>query len=285
MLAAVSLAGQSLTVRLSTQSYSVTTVVGTMFVVNLALLGPVVGAVYYPQLGLTPTSVGAFAIGGILGSLLARFYLFVGIERLGASRTEPLKSLFPLVALVAAVVLLGETLSATLVFGTILLLAGVVGVTWESRNNPGTVSGRALWIAMAFPLSAAVLLGIDPVFTRIGLAEGTPPLVGTTVRVGAAAGGFLLYLGWRRLRGTQLEAFALNRWILAASLCNTLYLVAYLIALGMAPISVVAPILGATPLIVVLGGAILTPDIERVTPKLVASVVVVVLGVVLVVSG
>jgi drug/metabolite transporter (DMT)-like permease len=256
-----------------------------MFTVNLALLVPVVGTIYYPQFGLTPTSVGAFAVGGILGSLLARFYLFVGIERLGASRTEPLKSLFPLVALVAAVVLLGETLSARLVVGTLVLLAGVVGVTWESRNNAGTLSGRALWIAMGFPLAAAVLLGIDPVFTRIGLSEGTPPLVGTTVRVAAAAGGFLVYLGWKRFRGTQLEAFALNRWILAASLCNTLYLAAYLIALGLAPISVVAPILGATPLIVVLGGAVLTPGLERVTPKLVVSVVVVVVGVILVVSG
>lgn len=102
MLAAVSLAGQSLTVRLSARSYSVTTVVGTMFTVNLVLLVLAAGSIYYPQFGLPPRSVVAFAAGGILGSLLARFYLFVGIDRLGASRAEPLKSLFPLVAVAAA---------------------------------------------------------------------------------------------------------------------------------------------------------------------------------------
>ncbi|WP_226010111.1 EamA family transporter [Halomicrobium salinisoli] len=284
-LAAVALAVQSLAVRLGTRTRTVTDVVAVIFAINLAVLVPATAVVYGGDLGLTPTATAAFAAGGILGSLLARYALFVGIERLGASRAEPLKSTFPLVAVIGAVVWLRESLTPSLVAGVALLVGGAVAVSWDARASSATAAGRRALADLRFPLAAALLLGIDPVFTAVGLGAGTPSVVGVTVRVLAAAAAFGLYLAWRRLRGGRRLRVGRNRWLVLAGLANTLYLGAYLAALDRAPVSVVAPILGASPLLVLVGSALFVQSEERVTPRLGAAVAVLVAGVVLVLRG
>jgi drug/metabolite transporter (DMT)-like permease len=285
ILAALGLAVQSLSVRLSTKDQSVTEVVAFMFVVNALVLVPVTAIVYYPAYGITVASLVAFAIAGVLGSLLARVCLFTGIHRLGASRAEPLKSIFPLVAVLSAVVVLGEAMSVALLVGIVLLVGGAVGVSLDARQSPVTATGRRVWIDLSYPLAAAVLLGADPVFTKLGLAEGTPALVGLTIRVLAAAGGFGVYLLWRRTRQHDALSIHPTRWLLLASLANTVYLGAYLAALARAPVSVVTPILGASPLLVLSASAAFVQGEERVTLRLALAVLVLVVGVVLVLVG
>lgn len=260
-----------------------TTVVAAMFVVNLLVLVPVAVTVAHPDYGVTGRAVLAFAAAGILGSLLARVCYFVGIARLGASRTEPLKALFPVVAVGAAVLTLGEDLSGLLLAGVALILAGGVAVVIEARGSPATATGRRLWLDAAFPLSAAVFLGIDPVFTAVGLAEGTPAIVGVTIRVAAATAGFGCYLAWRDRRSGRWVDW--NRWLLVAALANTGYLLAYYAALALAPVSVVTPVLGTSTLLVVLGAALFLQDDERVTWTLAGACLLVVSGVLLVVQA
>ncbi|MFC7248823.1 EamA family transporter [Halomicroarcula sp. GCM10025324] len=285
VLAAVALAAQSLAVRRSTASHSVSDVVAGVFLVNLVVLVPLSVASYRPPYGLTPRSLAALAIGGLLGSLLARAALFVGIERLGASRAEALKSTFPLVAVVAAVVALGEGITPTVAAGVVLLVAGAAAVSWDARASPVTASGREVWTHVGFPLAAAVCLGVDPVFTKVGLAGETPALVGATVRVLAAACGFGLYLGWRRVRHDASWPSRPGRWTVVVGIANTTYLSAYLWALSREPVNVVAPILGASPLLVLLGSALFARDDEQLTARLGIAVAVLVAGVVLIVSG
>ncbi|MFC6974654.1 EamA family transporter [Halomicroarcula sp. GCM10025709] len=143
VLAAVALAAQSLAVRVSTRTRSLTDLVAGVFAVNLLVLLPVTAVVYGPPYGLTARSVVAFAVGGLLGSLLARVALFVGIQRLGASRAEPLKSTFPLVAVLGAVLLLDEPLTTTLAVGVVLLVGGAVAVSWDTRASPSLPRGDA----------------------------------------------------------------------------------------------------------------------------------------------
>lgn len=285
VVATTAVAAQSLLVRVSTKKFAVVDVIAVMFLVNLLVLLPVTVVWYYPAFGLTPTALLAFAIAGLLGSLLARLCLFVGIARLGASRAEPLKSTFPLVAVVGAVVVLNEQLTLALLAGTTLLIGGAIAVSWESHRSPATATGRRVWLDIGFPLAGALFLGIDPVFTKIGFAEGTPALVAVTVRVLAATAGFGLYLLWHRLGSGRQLSIRPNRWLVLAGVVNTVYLVSYLAALARIPVSVVTPILGASPLLVLVGAAIFIQHEERVTARLALAVVVVVVGVVLVLSG
>lgn len=287
LVAALALAVQSLTVRLGTRTHRVAEVVAVIFVVNLLILVPVAGVVAYPQYALTPTAVVAFGIAGVLGSLVARVCYFVGIARLGASRAEPLKALFPVFAVGVAVLVLDEQVTPLLVGGVALLVVGGLGVATEARASPVTATGRQFWLDLGFPLTAAVLLGVDPVITKFGLAEGTPALVGLVVRMTAAAAGFGAYVAWRRVR-TRDEwslALELNRWLLVASVANTVYLLAYYAALARAPVSVVTPLLGVSTLFVVAGAGLFLQRDERVTWRLGGAALVIMCGAVLVVRA
>ncbi len=284
-LASLGLAVQSLAVRVGTREHTVSTVVAVIFAVNLLVFVPLSAVLAYPDYGLTPPSVVAFAIAGLLGSLVARFAYFVGIARLGASRTEPLKALFPVVAVGMAVVVLGEVPSAGHLAGIVLVLGGGIGVVLEARDSPTTPTGRRLWLDLCFPLGAAVLLGIDPIFTKLGLAAGTPAVVGVTVRIAAGAVGFACYLVWRRLRTGGFPSVGFDRWLVVASLANTVYLLAYYAALVRTPVAVVTPVLGTSTLLVVAGAAAFLQSEERVTRRLIAAAVVVMVGVGLVVQG
>lgn len=80
-----------------------------------------------------------------------------------------------------------------------------------------------------------------------------------TVRIAAAATGFTLYTAWRNGRdgtGGILPSVVLNRWLVAASLANTVYLLAYYAALVRTPVSVVTPVLGSSTVLVVAGAAL-----------------------------
>jgi hypothetical protein len=64
-------------------------VVSAIFVGNLLVLVPVTALVHGTNPGLTPAALAAFGVAGLLGSLLARIALFVGIDRLGPGRQLP----------------------------------------------------------------------------------------------------------------------------------------------------------------------------------------------------
>ncbi|QLH81575.1 DMT family transporter [Halosimplex pelagicum] len=285
VLAAAAFAAQSLAVRVGTRTHTVSAVIAVVFGVNLLVLVPVAGVAAYPDYGLTPRAAGAFAVAGLLGSLLARVFYFVGIERLGASRAEPLRALVPLFALGLAVAFLGEAVTPVLLAGVALLVAGGAVVAVDSRAAPVTDTGRALWVALAFPVTAALCLGIDPVFTKVGFAEGTPALVAVTVRVFAATAGFGLYLAWRALREGRAVSVGVDRWLVGAGVANTVYLLAYYQALARTPVTVVTPLLSASTLFVVAGAALFLRGDEHVTRRTAAAALLVVVGVVLVVGG
>ena len=79
-----------------------------------------------------------------------------------------------------------------------------------------------------------------------------------------------------RRAGTSIE---LNRWLVAASLANTIYLLTYYAALVRAPVSLVTPILGSSTVLVVAGAAAFLQDDEAVTWRLAGAAVVVALGI------
>lgn len=285
VLAATGLAVQGLAVRLGTADRPVVDVLTVVFGVNLLVLLPAAAVAGPPGGRLTPVALAAFAVAGVLGSLLGRACYFVGIARLGASRAEPLRALFPLFALAAAVFVLDETVTPRLLGGVVLLVVGGAVVASEARGSPATAGGRQLWIDLSFPLAAAVLYGIDPVVTKLALLDGGPAVAGLAVRTAAAASVFAGYLGWRAVRDGRRPSVSVDRWVVVAGLANTGYLLAYFGALDRAPVVVVTPVMGVSTLFVVAGAATFRRANEQVTPRLALGAVTVVLGVVTVAVG
>lgn len=284
-LAALGVAGQALFVRVGTQTARSTDALVIVFAVNLAIVGPVTLVTHYPDYGLTRLALLAFAGAGLFGMMAGRILLFEGISRVGASRAEPIKSSMPLFATVSAVILLGETLTPSHLAGIVLIVAGVGLVSWEGSRrmvpDVGTNDRPGVWLAV--PLVAAFFFGLEPIFAKVGFQDGTPYLVGVTIKVATAMVVFTAYLAanHRLPRPHELRGDGL-RWLLAAGVSSTLFLVAYYAALVRAPVVIVVPIMQSSPLLVVLISLLFLQRIERVSWRLGAAASVIVIGAILV---
>lgn len=141
-------------------------------------------------------------------------------------------------------------------------------------------------VGLLFPLVAALLYGVEPLFAKTGFAAGTPPLLGLAIKTTAATLGFLIYLRLTGLGAALGEKQnLLSRWNLAAGVANTMALLSYYTALTIAPVTLVTPLIQMSPVFVVVLSYLLLQRIERVTWQLAAAAGVVVAGAVLVTVG
>lgn len=279
---AVALAVQALFLRVATRKATVSNVVLVVFFVNTLFIVPVVAVLWYPDYGLTSRSVLAFAGAGLIGTGAGRIALFTGIQRIGASRAEPVKASTPFFATIIAIIVLSERMTAEHLVGVLLIVIGVAVISWEQANGPDAKQTGST-LGLVFPLLAALCFAIEPVFAKAGFEEGTAFLPGLSIKILAAALGFGSYLAWRRdlpsveaIRGGGLF------WAVAAGLANTVFLIAFYASLSVSPVVLVVPIIQASPLFVVVLSYVFLQDIERVTGRLAIGVSVVVAGGVLV---
>lgn len=283
--AALSAASHNLLVRRGTETGDALQAVYVVILVNLLVLVPTVAVWYYPDYGLTPASWVSFAAAGLVATMLARLLAYRSIATIGASRTAPIVSSWALVSTVLGVALLGETLVPAHGLGVVLTVVGVGVIAWETgQENPDDLPRRELLVGLAVPFAAALAYGWEPIFANYGFAEGTPAPVGLAIKTVAAALGFTAYLNFRGAVPGRAEFRSPNtRWYAAAGVMSALFLLGYYTALSLAPVSVVTPIMATSTLFVVVLSALVMPRrLERVTWRLVAAAVVVVVGVVVV---
>ena len=250
-----------------------------VLLINVGVLLPVALLAEFPNYGLTLRAVVFFAIAGLVGTLGGRAFYYVAIERIGASRSAPLKSTTPLFATIIAVILLGERPTPGNYVGIVLMVVGIAVVTWEANDDDAAGADRLL--DFGIPLFSAFLFGIEPTFAKLGFAEGTPVFVGLILKTGAGALGVLAYLRWREgipsltaLRGDRTSM----KWYAFAGLSNTVFLLGYYFSLSVASVSIVSPIQQTSPLLIVGISAALLPQKEEVTWRVWVAAGLVVLG-------
>lgn len=279
--AAIAAASHNLFIRVGTDRGTIYDAFFVVMTISTLVLVPVIFLGYYPDFGLTAVSWVSFLTAGLFGTLFGMVCLYGSIERIGASRTTPIVASSALMATLLGVVLLGETVTEIHALGIVLIVVGVGAIGWEtSAENPEGLSRRELLLSFTLPLAAAVAFGTEPILANYGFAEGTPAPVGLAIKTGAAWAGFVFYLRWKnalprlgRLPSTDL------RWYALAGIANTLFLIGYYIGLELAPVNVVVPIIITNALFVIVLSALFMPRrLERVTWRLVAAALVVVVG-------
>lgn len=280
-LAAFFLAAQSLFVRVGTDAGRSNDALFVVIAVNVVVFLPAAVLLEGPDLGLTPRAIAAFAGAGLVGTLAGRALLYAGIERVGASRAEPIKASMPLFAALIAVVALGETMTSGNLAGILLIVLGIGLISWESRGD--RVGAAVAPHHLLLPLAAALFFGVEPILAKVGFAEGTPVLVGLTVKTTAAVVGLV---GLQAVRGDVPRLADLRteslRWYLAAGVASTAFLVSYYSALELAPVVAVTPIMQTSPLLVVVLSAVFLQGLERVTWRIAAAAGLVVCGAVVI---
>ena len=226
---------------------------------------------------ITPRFVlGLFIVAGVLQGVV-RQLTYIGIEKIGAARSGPIRASVPLWSAAIAIFFLGEKMTAPIAAGTLLVFAGIVLISWRADR---TVKDFKWWYVAA-PLLAAILGGVVYPLRRYALRYSDEPLY-----FGAVVGivGLLcvcIYLGLP----TTKQKLVWNRnslgYFIAGGTLETLGLLLVLYALSFGPVIVVTPLTATLPLWVVLGGKIFLRDVEEITPRIMVGALLVVAGTIL----
>src|SRR5919108_380826 len=135
----------------------------------------------------TGSAVAYFALAGLIGTVGGRLLRFISIETVGASISAALINLSPLVASTLAIAVLGERVTAPIIVGTLVIVAGTTLLSAGGRAT----GVRA--VALVLPLLSAVCFGVVAVLRKIGLA-GMAPIPGFAVNVTAALIAYTTFL-------------------------------------------------------------------------------------------
>jgi drug/metabolite transporter, DME family len=218
-----------------------------------------------------------FVLVGIFVPGIARFFIFKGMDRLGASITSCLTNATPLFATLFAVLFLREQPSATNLLGTLSIVTGIVSLSWSGASK--TWRTRDL----LFPLAAAFLFASRDNMVRFGLAHIHAPILGAAM---AATTSFItmsiLYLVFEKK--SALGSAAPRGFVIfaAAGFMNFLsYAFAYT-ALSMESVSIISPLINGSSLFVLPLSALFLKDVDRLTRRKIGAIVLVILGVFLI---
>ena len=74
-----------------------------------------------------------FVLLGILQSAIS-LLTFIGLQKIGTSRSQPLRNSYPIWSAMIAIVVMHEQASLAVLAGTILVVAGVVLISWKPET-------------------------------------------------------------------------------------------------------------------------------------------------------
>src|SRR5919109_3589628 len=110
-------------------------------------------------------SVGLFCIVGIF-QLGVRLLAYTGVLKIGASRSSALQSINPLISATIALAVLKESVTPLILAGTLLVVAGIVLVSWKAEKELPSFR----WWHLLLPLGAACLTGLNHPMRRYALS-------------------------------------------------------------------------------------------------------------------
>jgi drug/metabolite transporter (DMT)-like permease len=225
-------------------------------------------------------AVPIFAAVGLVFPAAVTLLTFASSRALGPVVTSALGNLAPLFSVALAVAVLHEPLRA-LQFGG--LIAAVSGVLIITVTRTADMRDWRTW-ALLLPLGAALLRGVIPPVIKVGLEIWPNP-------IGAGLTGYIFstitVLTVERIRNGRYIVQGPNRgrlWFAANGLCNGIGTLCLYAAVGAGPITLVAPIIAAYPLMTVGLSAIVLTHV-RITARLAIGTVLTVAGVVLILIG
>jgi len=218
-----------------------------------------------------------FVLVGIFVPGVARFFMFKGMERLGASITSCLTNSTPLFGTLFAVLFLHERPTLTNVLGTLSIVTGIVSLSWKGTTK--TWRTRDL----LFPLSAAFLFGARDNLVRFGLLQIGSPIASAAIAATTSLVTMsLIYLVFEKkqpLGKSAARGFGL--FALAGFMNFLSYVFAYT-ALSMERVSLMSPLINGSSLFILPLSALFLKDVEQLTARKIVAVLLVITGVVLI---
>jgi transporter family protein len=232
-----------------------------------------------PMANVTAASILIFVGVGFFQPGLTRLLTYKGIDTLGVAITDPIRASTPLFSALMAIIFLGEDLTLPILAATLMIIAGIILLSW--RRDSMQLAGSAIYLW--YPIAASALAGTSQVVRKFGLAAVPHPLLAAAVTASSSLVVSVLTLWY--VEKTQ-ESWKMNRqcfwWFLAAGVTVSLAMTCIYYALDLGKVSVVIPISSTGPLFSLILTAIFLRGVERVTLRIVVSAALIVGGVILI---
>lgn len=233
---------------------------------------------FVPLAQVTLASVLIFVLVGFFQPGLTRLLTYKGIDALGVAITDPIRASTPLFSAIMAIIFLGEQMTLPIVVATLMIIAGIILLSWRSGSMKLAGSAVFLW----YPIAASALAGASQVVRKFGLASVAHPIVAAAVTASSSLVVSVLTLWY--VEKTE-ETWKMNRqcvwWFLAAGITISFAMICIYYALDLGKVSVVIPISSTGPLFSLILTALFLRGVERVTLRIVMSALMIVGGVVL----
>jgi len=218
-----------------------------------------------------------FVAVGIFVPGIARFFIFKGMERLGAPITSCLTNAGPLFAIAIAIAFLGERPMTTNVLGAMSIVGGIIALSWKGAAK--TWRTRDL----GFPLAAALLFAARDNVVRFAVVQIPSPVVGAAI---AATTSFLtmtaVYLMFGEKKPLPQSANIGLKYFAISGFMNFLSYVLSYTALSLERVSIISPLVNASSLFILPLSMLFLKDVEKLTPRKVGATALVILGVLLI---
>ena len=218
-----------------------------------------------------------FVLIGILRPVLSDNSENFGIKLLGPSLSSAITSTSPVFAAILAALVLGEMLTPTLGLGISLIIFGIM----VSSIQRGKIARTWPMWAIALPLTAALSRALTHTIAKIGLEQIPSPgfllLVNYTVAI-------LAILLVRKVRKQNIPRITKSsRWFVFAGICNAIALFSITKAVQIGKIVIAIPLAASLPLFTLGLGYFLFKR-EIINIRTIATIVLVLSGVIVVVS-
>ena len=224
---------------------------------------------------VTLAALVGYILGGLFGTGIGRRWLYIAIDRIGASPATAIKNSAPVVTTFLAAFIYAEPVTPLRWLAVAGIVLGVILVTWK----PGQGMRRWLDIGTAAAFGAMLSYGVRPLFLKFGLEAADLPL--TAAFVGAiAALVYALSFGDRSgLLGARREpAFGL---FVLSGILQAIGFLTLTLGLSGGEVSVVYPVTASAPLFTLLFTWMFLKGTERLTWRIILGAIFIVAGVVI----
>lgn len=230
---------------------------------------------------VNPEGLLLFVLAGLLAPGIVRLLYFKGMETAGISANATIFATYPLYTSIAAVLLLGEALTAENWIGLVCIIVGVISVG-RILNKGENGSRNATKKGLIVPIACSLAFAFSYIMRKEALNIYNQPLLGVTVGYTSSLLVYLLVIAFSNHTGTSRFSRNDIKMFWKPGVGTTMTLLLSFFALSQEMVSIVAPVLQTELLFILLFTYIFLRKIEKLSPKLVASSLLIVAGVILI---
>jgi len=206
---------------------------------------------------------------------------FIGLQKIGTSRSQPLRNSYPLWSAVIAIALMGERAGPAVLLGTLLVVAGVIMISWK----PEAVPPSYRWWHVVYSTVAGLLAGVAFPLRRYGLTITNEPVFFSFVVAIVSLLGAIPYSMWT---GGERKLIWHRRAVIdffLSGFFEALGALLTLIALTTGRVVIVSPIVATTPLFSLVISLVFLRAREKITAVTVLGTTAVVAGTIAIALG